>query len=66
MSELAREGIYEINVHKALLSALLELNKVLSMHMPELDADQQSWREQIGMKIGQACDDAKFDFQIDE
>ncbi len=66
LSELAHEGIYKINVHKAIPSALLELNGVLSLHIPELSADQQSWREQITVKIGHACDDAKFDFQIDE
>ncbi len=66
LSELACEVIYKININKALQSALLEVNQVLGMHTPDLTAEQESVWEQIGIKIGQACDDAKFDFQIDE
>ncbi len=66
LSELASEGIYEININKALQSALIEVNQVLGMDIPDLTTEQESTREQIGVRIGQVCDDAKFDFQIDE
>ncbi len=66
LSELAREGIYEINVGKEIQSAVLELNEVFGLEQPCLSADQQSWWEQIGTKISQECDNAKLDFQMDE
>ncbi len=66
LGELAREGIYEIDVSREIPSAILELNGVLDSHQPRLSADQQSWQEQIGVKIAQECDNAKLDFQMDE
>ncbi len=39
---------------------------MLGMHIPDLTAEQESAWEQIGVKIGQVCEDAKFDFQIDK
>ncbi len=66
LSELAREGIYNINIHKEIQSALLEVNRVLGMHIPDLTAEQESAQEQIGVRIGQACNNARFDFQIDK
>ncbi len=41
LSELACEGIYEIDISKEIPSALLELNGVLNLHMPRLSADQR-------------------------
>ncbi len=66
MSELAHEGIYTINTKKPVKSALLEVNEVLTKHIPELTSEQESMREQIGTSIWQACDNAKLDFQIEE
>ncbi len=66
LSELVHEGIYKININKPVESALLEVNEVLTMNIPELTSEQESVREQISTKIWQACDNAKLDFQIDE
>ncbi len=66
LSELAGEGIYKINTNKPVESALLEVNKVLSKHMPNFTSEQESMRAEISTRIGQACDNAKSDFQLDE
>ncbi len=64
LSELAREGIYEIDISREILSAVIELNEMLGMHLAHLSAEQQSWWEQISTKITQEC--AKLDFEMDK
>ncbi len=63
---MAHEGIYEVDVGKEILSAVIELNEMLGLEQPCLSANQQSWREQIGTRITQECNNAKLDFEMDE
>ncbi len=66
LTELANEGVYEIDINKPVGSAILELQKVHALNIPNLTTMQESIREQICVRIWQVCEDALLDFTLDE
>ncbi len=42
LNELANEGIYQVNINKPVESAILEVNQVLTVNIPELTSEQES------------------------
>ncbi len=66
LNELANEGIYEVNTHRPIESAVIELQIVHEMHWTDLTSEQESVREQICARIWQECEEALADFSLDE
>ncbi len=65
LTELANEGIYEININEVVESAALELQRVHTRHIPTLTSEQESTCEQICTRIWRICEDALLDFTLD-
>ncbi len=63
---VGNEGIYKVNTHRLIESAVLELQIVHEKHMPDLTSEQESNREQICARTWQECEEALADFSLDE
>ncbi len=66
LNELANEGVYEIDINKPVESAILELQRVHALNIPNLTTMQESIREEICIRLWQVCEDALLDFTLDE
>ncbi len=66
LTEVATEGVYEIDVNNQVESAVIELRRVHTLNIPNLATVQESIREQTCVRIWQACEDALFNFTLDE